>query len=56
MLVAVASQPSSRITAICFLGFASAKSETGFARFEMTEIDWHLLEWVIPVAAIVKLS
>jgi hypothetical protein len=56
VLVAVASQPSSRIAARCFSGFAFAKSETGFTRFEMTEIDLHLVEWVIPVAAVAELS
>ena len=56
MLVAEASQPSSRIAARCSLGFAFTKSKTGFTRFEMSEIDWHLLEWVIPVAAVAELS
>ena len=56
MLVAAASQPSSRIAARCSLGFAFTKSKTGFARFEMSEIDWHQLEWFIPVAAVAELS
>ena len=56
MLVAEASQPSSRIAARCSLGFAFTKSKTGFARFEMSEIDWHQLEWVILVAAVAELS